>query len=393
MHKRLVTYKFKLKPATEQKEKFGQWLGVCRLIYNLALDIKIQSYKKTGKSVSKNELQTQVKELSKEYDWINLVHSQVRQDPLVRLERTYANFFNGAGFPKFAKKHRYVSFTFPQGVKISDTHIIFPKIGKVKFYKGKRSIDNPKVKQATIKQEVTGWFVSVLIEKSVEALPVSANKTGIDLGIAKFATTSSGEAIDNPRYYQKYLNKLSRAQRKVARRKKGSNRRKKAVIQLKKVHQKIKNCRKDFLHKLSTRLINENQVIAVEDLKFSNMTKSAKGTLESPGKNVKQKSGLNKSMLDLGGHSFFTMLKYKADWYGRQFVKVDPKYTSQTCCICGNVSKENRKTQAFFQCVSCGLELNADHNAAINILGRACPSGGIKGIGPEPEKRTLYSLN
>jgi putative transposase len=123
------------------------------------------------------------------------------------------------------------------------------------------------------------------------------------------------------------------------------------------------------------------------------MTRSAKGNIEEPGKNVKAKSGLNRSLLDLAGSSFYAMLEYKADWYGREYCQVDPKYTSQTCSNCGYKDKENRKTQALFKCVSCGLEMNADHNAAKNILGRAYPSGVINGVTCEPEKHQLYSLN
>jgi putative transposase len=389
--KRLVTYKFKLKPTAEQEEKLGQWLGVCRLIYNLALDVKIQSYKKTGKSISRNELQTQVKDLSKAHDWINSVHSQVRQDPLVRLEKAYQHFFRGNGFPKFAKKDRYRSFTFPQGVKIAASHIQLPKIGKIKFHKGNRCVDDIHIKQATIKKDIKGWFISILFERDRYNFENNDKKIGLDLGVANYVVTSDGEFIANPKHLSKYQQQLRIAQRKISRRKKGSNRRRKAIAELQKVHLKIRNTRKDFLHKLSTRLINENQVIVVEKLNLSGMTSSAKGTAEEHGKMVKQQSALNRSLLDLAGSLFYVMLEYKAAWYGREFHRVDPKYTSQTCSACGHKDQANRKSQAVFSCNACGHKMNADHNAAINILGH--PSGVINCVSGEPEKHSLYSLN
>lgn len=390
MSTQLVVYKFKLKPTKSQSIRFDQWLGTCRLIYNLALEAKIDAYKKSHVNLSRYDLQKQLKDLSEDYSFIKDVHSQVRQSPLVRLEKTYNNFFRGAGFPKFAKKNGYKSFEFPQGVKIDNKHITLPKFGKVKFFLGKRDVDNFVVKNAKITKEHKGWFVSILVEQEISHLPKNSNSIGVDLGVAHYAVTSEGEVFENPKHLNKYKRKLKIAQRKVSRSKKGSNRRKKAVHELQKIYLKIKNTRTDFLQKLSTKLINENQVIVVENLKFSNMTKSAKGTLENPGTNVKQKSGLNKAILDLAGSSFFSMLEYKAKWYGREFHKVDPKYTSQTCSSCGHKAKENRKTQSSFECVSCGNKMNADHNAAINILGRACPSGVINGVACEPENLHLY---
>ena len=191
------------------------------------------------------------------------------------------------------------------------------------------------------------------------------------MGVAFFLTTSDGEVVENPRWFDKYKRELRIAQRSVARKPKGSNNRRKAVHKLSKLHQKISRCRKDFLHKTSTDLVKQNNLIAIEDLRLKNMSKSAKGTVDAPGNNVKQKSGLNRSMLDLGVGNFFTMLEYKADWYGRELIKVNPKDTSRTCHSCGHVAKESRKSQSQFACVKCGYTANADVNAAQNILDRA----------------------
>lgn len=391
MHTTLTTYKFKLKTSSLQEEKLGQWLGVCRLIYNLALDIKIETYKKTGKSISRNDLQTQVKELSLEYDWIRSVHSHVRQSPLVKLDRTYKSFFRGNGFPKFAKKNKYKSFIIPSGVKIDEKYITIPKFGKIKFFKDSRKTTNLNIKQAVFKKEPNGWFVFILVEKEKILLEKSNKRIGIDIGVVNFAVMSDGGSIKNPKHLLKYKLQLRVIQRKINRSQKGSKNRNILINRFQKIHLKIKNTRTDFLHKLSTRLVYENQVIAIENLKISNMTRSVK---KSPtNKNIKSKSSLNKSMLDLGVSIFGGMLDYKCKHYGRELYRVDPKFTSQTCSRCGYKDKENRKSQSVFSCLSCDLSINADHNAAINILGRAYSSVDIICNSNETENHNLFLKN
>ena len=387
MRDNLVTYKLKLKPTLSQEKKLEQWLGVCRLIYNLALETKIQAFERKRVNLSRYDLQYQVTDLSKGYDWIRDVASIVRQDPLVRLEKSFRFYKKGNGFPKFAKKSNYKSFNVSQGVKIKGDSIYLTKFGCISFFKGNRDLSNLIIKKACVVKGIDGWFISLIIEKKIDEFIPNDNKIGLDVGISKYLVTSEGEVIGNPVIGKYYESKLRIAQRKISRRKKGSARRNKSVLELKKLHLKISNKRKDHLHKLSTKLVSENQAIIVEDLKISNMIKSAKGTINNPGKNVKQKSGLNKALSDLSISEFFRMLEYKSEWYGREFIKVDPKYTSQICSRCGNKDKESRKSQSEFKCTNCGLELNADYNAAINIKGRAYPSGDISEITCEPENK------
>jgi putative transposase len=392
MPKSTTTYKLKLKPTREQSAKLDQWLGVCRLIYNLALDTRIQAYQKKKVKVSKSELQLQVKQLAEEYPWIKSVQSQVVQDPLVRLERSYKNFFRGEGFPKFAKKGEYRSFTFPQGVMLRENKLFLPKFGELSFFSGKRDLSTFTIKQGKVIKEPTGWFISLMGELDVYQLEKNDRKIGIDIGVANYIVTSEGEFVANPQIKKSFAKQIRIKQRSIARKKKGSSGRKKEVVALQKLYLKERNSRNDFQQKLSTRLINENQVIVAEELNFSNMTKSAKGTLAEPGRMVKQKSGLNRSLMDVAGYSFFGMLGYKAARYGRTFIKVNPNNTSRECPCCGHTEKGNRKTQAVFLCLNCGYTKHADFVAANNILGRAFPSGDTIGVTRGPEKLHLQLI-
>ena len=372
----IKTYKYKLKLNKTQSQRLEQWLGVTRLIYNTALSVKVEAYKKAGKNVTRFDLQKELPEIKKEFPWVKDVNSQSLQCVLKRLDEAYQSFFRSGGFPQFAKKCKWKSIEFPQNVAVQDGKIWLPKLGLVNYHNS-RELDGI-IKTTKVTKEIDGWYICLSCDRVHGgcapnlSVPASDNQVvGIDMGVAQFLTTSDGEMIDNPKWFQSYSSELRVLQRSVARKVKGSNNRRKAVGKLQKLHTKIKRKRSDHHHKLSTKLVKENQLIAVEDLKLRNMTRSAKGTIEVPGKNVAQKRGLNRSLVDLGAGSFFSMLEYKSKYYGIDFVKVDPKYTSQTCNPCGHRSSENRKTQSQFACVKCGHIANADINAAQNILGRA----------------------
>ncbi len=377
----IKTYKYKIKPKKAQSERLEQWLGVTRLIYNTALSVKIDAYQKLGKTVTRFDLQKELPEINrvagrKEFEWVKDVNAQSLQCVLKRLDNTYQNFFRGGagcrpGFPKFAKKDKWKSIEFPQNVIVENSRIWLPKLGYVNYHKS-RDLDGI-IKTTMVTKEIDGWYINLSCECERTLLSSSDNQVGLDVGVAHFFVSarrpgSDGQLVENPRWLNNYSRDLRIIHRRIARRKKGSSNRRKAVGQLQKKWSKIKRCRKNKLHELSTEIVLNNDLIAVENLKLRNMTRSAKGTVENPGKNVKQKSGLNRSMLDLGVGSFFSMLEYKAEYYGRNFVKVDPKYTSQTCHQCNHRSKENRKTQSQFACVKCGHTANADYNAACNIL-------------------------
>ncbi len=240
-------------------------------------------------------------------------------------------------------------------------------IGVVKFRKSQNIVGE--IKNVTISKHVGKWYVSFGAENTVEA-PVHPSKSavGIDLGVKKLITTSSGQVFDPINSFKANQVKLARLQRKLRKKNKFSQNWKKLNLKINTLHHHIANIRHDYLHKVTTTLSKNHAMIVVEDLKVANMSKSAKGSIEKKGKNVKAKSGLNKSILDQGWSMLVNMLVYKQQWRGGLLVKVDPKYTSQTCSSCGHVAKENRLTQANFSCVECSFGENADINASRNIL-------------------------
>jgi putative transposase len=270
------TYRFKLKPTRAQEQIFAEWLGSCRFVYNLCLEYRQLMYKQWQKSVSKNELQKQVKELVSEVEWLKSFHSQALEDVTDRLEKTYDRFFKshrnggGADFPKFAKRLQYRSFSFKQGVqrRAHDSErigkVYLPKIGDVAYIKSREFVGN--IKRTSIIKEADGWYIAFSVEIAQEPLPRAANHVGIDVGLESFATLSTGEKIAPPQALRRCEHRLKLLQRAVSRKSRGSNNRKKAVERLAKEHLKIKRIRQDFLQKLSTRLIRENQAITVEEL-------------------------------------------------------------------------------------------------------------------------------
>lgn len=371
------TYKYKLKPNLVQRTKFAQYLGVCRLLYNLGLETKIHAYESNRINVSKFELMQQIKDLNLEFDWIKDVQSQVKQDVFKRLDKTYDNFFRGlktgqkVGFPKFAKRDVYKSFTFPASVKFQNGKIKLPKIGLVSFFKDRLIPQDAKIKTTTIKKQADGWFACITVEEQNLFIPGAKNQdVGIDMGIAYFAVTSDGIFYHNPRPLKQHQKKMHLLQKEMDRRKeiKGANYQK-TKTKIAKLHLKIANTRKNYLHKVSSELVKEYGTIHVENLNLKGMTKSSKGTAENHGSMVKQKSGLNRSLLDVGIGHFFGMLAYKLDWRNGQLVKVNPRNTSRRCSCCGHISKNNRKTQSKFECEICGHTAHADENASQNIMG------------------------
>lgn len=352
-----IAYKYKLRPTKEQIALFRQWLGTCRFLYNMGMDIKKDTYRKRQKGISKYDLMKQLTEAKKESDWLNNPHSQVLQNVLDRLDRSYINFFeHRAKYPKWAKKSKYKSFTFKQGVKLhpNTLRFSFPKIGKVRFFKDKYD-ENMNIQTATIIKEADGWYVSITGNASKQPLPKKENKIGIDLGLTNFLVTSDGEYFDAPEYLRNAEKDLKKAQRIVSKKKKGSNNRKKAVIILAKKHKKVSEQRKDFLHKLSTKLIRDNQSISVENLNIRGMVRNHK---------------LAKSISDAGWGVFKNMLRYKSEWYGRTYNEVNPKNTSKICSVCGNVNDDMDLSVREWVCSVCRTKHNRDGNAAVNVKNR-----------------------
>jgi len=366
----MLTYKRKLILTKKQEERISSWIGACRVVYNMGLEIRIDTYKKTQKSVSKFDLMKQLTQI-KDVDWIKDVPSQSLQNTMERLDFAYKNFFKnyskGAGFPKFAKKNKYRSILLKEVAILNNNKIKLPKIGELKLFKDAPILGIPKT--ATLIKEPTGYFVCIVcdeINKTIQCKDES-QVCGIDMGVAYFCVDSNENIIENPSHFKKYEKQLRIENRSLSRKKKGSNRWKKQAKKLAILHHKIANIRKDFLHKESTKLATKYHTIYVEDLKIKNMTSTCEPKQDENGKFIPNgqsaKSGLNKSILDCGWGMFRTMLEYKTN-----VIRVNPRYTSQTCNECGNVDSKNRINQSEFVCTNCGHISNADKNAAKNIL-------------------------
>ena len=370
------TYKYKLKLTKTQERVVQGWIHTCRAIYNLALDTKIYAYRSNRVSLSCYDLQKQVTELRScgDYDWIKEVPSASLQDVIERMDKAYAKFFSGGGFPRFANRDRFHSITFKSVEQIERNKVILPKLGSVKFFDSR--IMQGDLRRATITKETDGYYISILIKEKVDVKPAifhsEKQAVGIDTGVAFFLVTSDGEFVENPHFLKTQQKQMRVLQRGLARKKKGSSHYEEQKTKIAKLHTKVKRQRLDFLHKTANKILAYD-FISAEKLTIRNMTKSAKGTVEDPGKNVKQKSGLNRSMLDLGLGMFYDIIRYKALWQGKMFVQIPPQNTSNTCSVCGFSHKDNRKTQSEFVCLKCGHSENADYNASQNIKRKGIP--------------------
>ena len=241
-----------------------------------------------------------------------------------------------------------------------------PKIGTVGYRKSRSIIGKPK--NITVSREGLKWFVSIQTEFEIEPKRMINSEIGIDMGVKKFVTFSNGTFVEPVNSLKNNLKQLAKLQKKLSRQQKGSSNSKKTKAKITKLHRRIANIRRDFLHKITTTIAKNHGIVFMEDLKVSNMSASASGIVEQPGKKVRQKSGLNRSILDQGWYSFKTMLAYKLEERGGLLVLVPPKNTSRTCPNCGYISAKNRQTQAHFECTKCGYKENADVVGAINVL-------------------------
>ncbi len=358
MAKAIITKSFKFrisKPSKIVQERLEQTLYHCRQLYNGALQERIGAYKINQISLNYYDQANQLSDIKETNPEYKDIHSQVLQDILKRLDKTFKAFFSRvkkgvkAGFPRFKGQNRFDSFCYPQsGFSLTGNKLTLSKIGKVKIKLSRPVIG--KVKTCQIKQECGKWFVILTVETACEPLPKTGEFVGIDAGISAFMTLSDGTEIDNWKYYESTQKRLRIAQRRIARRKKGSNRRRKAVLVLRKIHQKIKNQRSDFQHKVATYLVKTYDLICIEKLSILGMSRGI----------------LSKQIHDASWSSFFQKLEYKAENAGKELVKVNPNYTSQDCSRCGARVKKDLSVRVH-HCLQCGLILDRDHNAAINI--------------------------
>jgi putative transposase len=338
---KIRTYIYKIRTNNEFIRKFNYWAGACRFVYNCALELKNGVYRDRGINIGKFELLRQLSAAKLENIWLYDVHTHTLQSILDRLDRAFNSFYRGGGYPKFASKKKWRSIPF-KSVGVKDGRFILPKWGVIKVFKDK--VPEGKLKTASIVKKADGYYLHITAE--VEYTNTNENQVGIDMGLSKFAVTSDGKIIENPRHFERYEKELRILNRSLSRKKKGSNSCKKCLNKLARLYLKIGRIRRDFLHKQSTKIAKEYGYIYLEDLNVQGMNQS----------------NLSRHILDCGWAEFRIMLSYKAT-----VIAVNPAYTSQTCNVCGNADKNNRKTQSEFKCIACGHEDNADLNAAKNI--------------------------
>ena len=370
-------FKFRLNPNSDQVQKMVEFAGANRFVWNKALALNLLRLKNKQPMLWYNELAFWLGlwKQSNEYGFLKTVHSQPLQQTLKNLERAFKDGFDKKQplkrIPKYKKKSLSDSFRYPQGFKLeqASNKVFLPKIGWVKYRNSRQVIGD--VKNMTISRKGKYWYVSIQTEYEADIKRHSSiSMVGIDMGITRFATLSDGSYVSPLNSFRKLSKKLAFEQRKLSKKVRFSANWKKQKQIITRLHERIVNARSDFLHKTSTNISKNHAMIVVEDLKVRNMSKSAKGDISRPSRNVKAKSGLNKSILDQGWGMFVQMLEYKQCWSGGEVLKVNPKYTSQTCPSCGHVSKNNRLTQSRFECVECGYSENADLVGALNVLAR-----------------------
>lgn len=365
--KEMRNYKFRIYPNKKQERKLTNWLETCRVIYNSALADRKNYYERNGKGLTRTEQQVILKADKSKHPQVKEVHSQPAQEVLFRVERAFNNFFRRVksgekqpGYPRYKGPGQYKSLTFTQfgdglGASFQNGKLKLSKIGLVKI-KLHREIYG-EVKTCTIKREQTGkWYAVLTVEEypvlySPDRKAIGLN-VGIGVGVKEFAVLSNGEKIANPKYLQKSERKLKTLQRNLSRKKKGSKNRAKAKKKLARQHEKIRHQRKDFHHKLSNQLVWRYGKIVVEDLQITNMVAN---------------HNLAKGISDAGWGKFISMLTYKAESAGRVVEKVPPHGTTQKCSRCGSTIKKDLSVR-IHACPHCGLVLDRDHNAAINIL-------------------------
>jgi len=356
----LKAYKYRLKPTKNQIILLEKHIGSCRYIYNWALNLKIKTYEQTGKSISQFDINKQITILKKENEWLKEANSQSLQGMTRNLESAFTRFFREKnGFPNFkSKKNPIQSFPVPQHyyADFEKGIVKLPKIGEVKAVLH-RSFEGT-LKTATVSRSATGeYYISILVEDGKE-LPVKeafteSTTVGIDVGIKDFAVLSTGEKVENPKYLKNSLKRLKVLQKRVSRKQKGSKNREKAKQRLAVLHEKISNQRNDFQHKLSFKLVSENQALAVETLNVKGMIKN---------------HHLAQAIWDSAWSSFVTKLEYKAEWYGKTLLRIGQfEPSSKVCNVCGFHNSELTLKDREWTCPDCKTRHDRDINAAINI--------------------------
>lgn len=368
---------YRLYPTPEQAQQMGQIAGSCRFVYNLALEQR-RDWWKPGRTFNFASQCRELTQLRAEVDWLRAAPVSALQQALRDLDGAYRNRWGGrTGAPTPRKRGLNDSFRFPDPTQIrvertgkSSGRVKLPKLGWISL-RGWHAIPGA-IRNATVSCRAGQWHVAVQWQhETAQPIPSMLPAVGIDRGVAVFAALSDGTSVAAVNHGKKALPALRKAQRSLARKTRGSSNRRKAIRRVARIQMRVTNARKDFLHKQTTIIAKNHGTVVLEALKVQAMTASARGTLAKPGRNVRQKAGLNRAILDQGWGSFGVLLAYKLAERGGTLVEVPAHYTSQTCAECGAVDAQSRRDQARFVCTNCGHEANADTNAAMNILRRA----------------------
>ena len=357
----LKAYKYRIYPTSEQKLYLAKTFGCTRFIYNQMLADRIKSYHENKDLDIRTIKYPTPAQYKKEYEWLKEVDSLALANAQMNLDKAYKNFFRdkSVGFPKFKSKktNRFSYTTNNQNgtISVEESFVKIPKLSskiKIVLHRQFKGL----IKSATISKTPSNqYYISILVDTENTQLPKNGNSVGIDLGLKEFAVCSNGDRFDNPKNLRKYEKKLAKLQKDLSRKAKGSNNRYKARLKVAKLHQRIANQRKDFLHKLSTKIISENQVIVLEDLRVKNMLQNHK---------------LAKVISEVSWAEFRTILEYKASWNGREIVIAPSNYaSSQLCSECGykNSDVKNLALRKW-TCPKCGAKHDRDINASINLL-------------------------
>lgn len=390
------SFKYELRLTPEQENICRQTIGICRFVWNKALELKKKLWENGKQKITWSELDKKLPKWKRQSPWMTIAPSQSLQQVIKRLDTAFKCFFDGFGYPNFKNKYQDKSFEIKQGISLEGQLskkvglVKIPKLGIVRYTKT-RKVEG-EIKLATISMKAGKWYISFCCVVKLDVkTKKNPSKVGIDRGVKKSAQSSCGEVLDRLQPSAKDLKRLKEFQRQLANKQKGSSNSKKLIKLIQKIYVRFSNQRKDAIHQFTAKLAKSHGLAVLEKLIIKCMTKSAKGTRASPGKNVKAKSGLNRVILEQSWRFFATILEYKMIWRGGAVAYVDAKYTSQKCNKCKHIAKENRKTQATFKCVKCGHKENADLNASKNILDAYLEAEGqavlVCGEGAAPSKK------
>jgi putative transposase len=371
----IKAYKYRLNPNEEQRIFFEKSFGCARYVYNWGLNLRKEVYEQRGDIIGVADLCKQLTNIKNDETtkWLSEAVAQSLQTSIRNMDAAYTKFFREKkGFPKFKSKRERQSFQLVQGVRINFANhkVKLPKIGWVNFYENREFVG--KIGTVTISKSTTGkYYVSIVVEDGLD-LPTKApinheTSAGIDVGIKDFAVLSNGQVFENPKYLEKAEKRLKVLQRRLAKKQKGSKRREKARLAVAKAHEKAKNCRIDYIHKVTSKIIRENQTVIIEDLNIEGMMKN---------------HNLAKHIASVSWNEFFRQLQYKAEWNGVNLIRIGRFEPSSKMCLCGAINKDLKLSQREWDCPNCGRHNDRDLLAAINIKRFGLQEHNLIGISP-----------